>query len=126
MTAMSEELDAGVRATQIERDREAIERDEAQLTRDLEKLEHDLADPHHGDHGQVDVVVNNQQVRLPHRRDTGLEIKTAAMEQGVRIDVGFQLWQEFPDGTERQVGDQDELTVRAGAVFSAIAPDDNS
>lgn len=123
---MPEEHDARARSTQIERDREAIERDEAQLTRDIEKLEHDLADPHHRDHGQVDVVVNNQPVRLPHRRDTGLEIKTAAVEQGVRIDLGFQLWQEFPDGTERQIGDDDEVVVRTGAVFSAVAPDDNS
>jgi hypothetical protein len=106
----------------IERDTEAIERDEARLARDVERLEHDLGE----DHRQIDVVVNNKPVRLPSRRVTGLQIKEAAIKQGVKIDVGFQLWEELPGGRERQIGDSDEITVREGSRFTAIAPDDNS
>ncbi|MDT0264193.1 multiubiquitin domain-containing protein [Jatrophihabitans lederbergiae] len=100
----------------------AIEGDEERLARDTERLERDLEEQHR----HVDVQVNNNPVRLNARRETGLQIKDAAIEQGVQIDRGFQLWEELGEGRERQVGDTDEITVHEGARFTAIAPDDNS
>jgi hypothetical protein len=100
----------------------AIERDEEQLARDTEQLERDLEEQHR----HVDVQVNNNSVRLNTRRDMGLQIKDAAIAQGIQIDRGFQLWEELSEGRERQFGDTEEITVREGARFTAIAPDDNS
>jgi hypothetical protein len=106
----------------IKRDIETIERDEARLAHDVERLEHDLSEQRR----HVDITVNRKHVRLDTTRVTGLQIKQAAIQQGVHIDENFQLWEEFPDGTERQIGDHDHVTVHEGSSFSAIAPDDNS
>lgn len=105
----------------IAQDIAAVEEDEARLQHDVERLEHDLEDRR-----PVEVEVNNQPVRLPRHRVTGLEIKEAAIAQKVQIDLGFQLFEELGEGRERQVGDDDEVTVRDGTEFTAIAPDDNS
>ena len=121
---MSAERNTALNHDDIERDLEAIERDEAHLDRDVDRLEHDLDEQRQSQ--QVEVVVNTRPVRLLRRHETGLQIKRSAIEQGVPIDFGFQLWQEFPDGTERQIGDHDEVTVHPGTMFSAVAPDDNS
>lgn len=108
--------------SRIAQDVAAIERDEAPLALDTERLELDLDQ----ERRHLDVLVNTKPVRLGTRRETGLEIKDAAIEQGVQIDRGFQLWVELGEGRERQIGDADEITVHKGARFSAIAPDDNS
>ena len=105
----------------IAQDVAAIEQDEAWLQRDVERLEHDLEDRR-----PVEIEVNNKPVRLPRRRVSGLQIKEAAIAQAVQIDLGFQLWEELGEGRERQIGDTDEVTVRDGTRFTAIAPDDNS
>lgn len=105
----------------IAQDVAAVEEDEARLQHDIERLEHDLED-----HRPVEVEVNNQPVRLPRHRVTGLEVKEASIDQQVQIDLGFQLFEELGDGRERQIGDDDEVTVREGTRFTAIAPDDNS
>lgn len=109
-------------AGRIAQDVAAIERDEAQFALDTERLENDLE----REYPYVDVRVNTKPVRLGARRETGLVIKDAAIEQGVQIDRGFQLWEELGEGRERQIGDTDEITVPEGARFTAIAPDDNS
>jgi hypothetical protein len=108
--------------SRIDQDVEAIERDDARLEVDVERLDHDLRE----EHGPVEVVVNNHPVRLARQRVTGLQIKEAAIAQGVYIDLGFQLWEELGEGRERQIGDSNEVTVREGTRFTAIAPDDNS
>ncbi len=105
----------------VAQDVAAIERDEAWLQDDVERLEHDLEDRR-----PVDVEVNNKAVRLPRHRVSGLQIKEAAIAQGVQIDLGFQLWEELSEGRERQIGDTDEVTAHDGSRFTAIAPDDNS
>lgn len=105
----------------IAQDVATVEEDEAQLQHDVERLEHDLEDRR-----PVEVEVNKKPVRLPRHRVIGLEVKKAAIDQEVQIDLGFQLFEELGEGRERQIGDDDEVTVRDGTRFSAIAPDDNS
>ncbi len=117
-----QEPNGAERQGRISQDVEAIERDEARLEGDVERLEHDLSE----DHISVEVVVNNNPVRLEGHEVTGLQIKEAAIAQGVHIDLGFQLWEELGDHRERQIGDPDEVAVREGTRFTAIAPDDNS
>lgn len=72
------------------------------------------------------VSVNEQPVDLLRHIATGREIKTAAIEQGVRIQPNFVLQEELPNGTSRIIGDQDEVHWRAHLRFTALAPDDNS
>lgn len=80
-----------------------------------------------GKHGQTVVVtVNEQPVTLHGRTATGLEIKTAAIAQGVNIQPNFVLQEELPNGTSRIVGDGDEVHLRPHLRFTAIQPDDNS
>ncbi|EYT91817.1 hypothetical protein ThrDRAFT_02582 [Frankia casuarinae] len=73
----------------------------------------------------IPVTVNGQQVDLPDREVTGLEIKKAAIEQGVQIEVGFQL--SVREGQRyRVIGDVDPIRVHPKQEFIAVAPDDNS
>jgi hypothetical protein len=73
----------------------------------------------------VEVMVNGQAVELAERRMTGLEIKQAAIAQGVLLEETFQL--SVRHGQRYQVvGDDERITVRPNLEFLAVAPDDNS
>jgi len=72
------------------------------------------------------VTVNEQRVRLEGHEGTGGQIKTAAIAQGVHIQQNFVLQEELPNGTSRNVGDNDIVRLREHLKFTAIAPDDNS
>lgn len=74
----------------------------------------------------VTVTVNNKPVQVTGPRVTGLEIKEAAIAQGVQIDAGFQLSEELPSGETRIIGDADVVTVNKHSTFTAVAGDDNS
>lgn len=74
----------------------------------------------------VTVTVNNKPVEVPGPRVTGLEIKEAAVSQGVEIELDFQLALIRPNGKREIVGDDDEVTVNKNSVFVATATDDNS
>lgn len=74
----------------------------------------------------VTVSVNEQPVNLHGQTATGIEIKNAAIAQGVLIQSNFVLQEELPNGTSRIVGDNDKVHLRAHLRFTAIAPDDNS
>ncbi|MFF5039902.1 MULTISPECIES: multiubiquitin domain-containing protein [Streptomyces] len=72
------------------------------------------------------ITVNNKTVEVIGPRVTGLQIKEAAIAQGVQIELDFQLSQELPSGETRIVGDTDVVTVNKNSVFTAVAGDDNS
>jgi hypothetical protein len=73
----------------------------------------------------IRVTVNRHPVNLPDREVTGLEVKQAAIEQGVQIQVDFQLSVKRGDRYE-VVGDADAIRVHEHEEFLAVAPDDNS
>jgi hypothetical protein len=73
----------------------------------------------------VEVSVNRQPVRLPERLVIGVEIKQAAIAQGVAIGENFQLSVKRGDHYQ-VVGDSDEIRVHAHQEFVCVAPDDNS
>ena len=90
-------------------------------------------DPHShgGDHGtakskDIEIEVNSRVVTLPDREVTGLQIKQAAIEQGVIIQVNFVLQQELPNGSSQIIGDGDLVRIHRHMSFTALAPDDNS
>lgn len=80
--------------------------------------------PHHKP--AVDITVNKKPVTIPGPRVTGLQIKEAAIAQGVAIQLSFQLSEELSDRQRRIVGDNDVVTVHKGSKFFAVAGDDNS
>ena len=75
--------------------------------------------------GPTTVSVNGQPVTLPDREVTGLEVKQAAIAQGLPVGLEFQL--SVKRGNRYQVvADDDKIKVHQGQEFLAVAPDDNS
>lgn len=82
------------------------------------------ARPGHRD--RVKITVNKRPVRLDDDDVTGLEIKQAAIEQGVAIQLDFVLSLHLRDGGTRIIGDADRIEVDERSRFTAVAGDDNS
>ena len=78
------------------------------------------------DDGKVDVFVNEKLVTLNGSKQNGSSIKKAAIDQSVDIKPDFVLSIELGGGKTNLIGDNDEITVKAGDRFLAIANDDNS
>ncbi|MFF5537295.1 multiubiquitin domain-containing protein [Streptomyces cinerochromogenes] len=74
----------------------------------------------------VTVTVNGRPVVLPDHEATGLEIKRAAIAQGLPIDEGFQLSVRQGNGRYQVVDDNEPVHVHTHQEFLAVPPDDNS
>lgn len=74
----------------------------------------------------IEIEVNGRNVEMNKEVSTGLEIKGAAIAQGVNIQPTFVLQQELPNGSSKIIGDRDKVQLRNHMRFTAIAPDDNS
>lgn len=74
----------------------------------------------------VVIEVNTHKVKMPAGPASGLEIKSAAIDQGVKIEPSFVLQQQLPNGSAKVIGDDDKVSLSDHLVFTAIAPDDNS
>ncbi len=75
----------------------------------------------------VSVEVNTKQVVLTKHRVSGLEIKRAAVDQGVpHVTVHFQLIEIGKGNTVRGIADTQIVTVTKKSKFRMTAPDDNS
>lgn len=96
---------------------------------DTNTTTHRVEQDHHEGRGRghvTKVTVNNRPVRLTGDRVTGLEIKQAAIAQGVAIQLDFVLSMRLERGGSRIVGDTDQVKVEDHARFTAVAGDDNS
>ena len=74
----------------------------------------------------VTIEVNDHKVEMSAGPATGLEIKEAAIKQGVNIQVNFMLQVQLPNGSSKVIGDEDKVPLTEHLTFTAIAPDDNS
>lgn len=74
----------------------------------------------------VDITVNGHPVHMPGPEASGLEIKEAAIAQGVAIKLDFVLMQETAPGKRRIIQDQQHVGYTEHSRFFAIPPDDNS
>ncbi len=73
------------------------------------------------------IKVNNKPVKVTKRRLTGLEIKQAAVDQGVNIKVSFVLYELKKDGDMGPaIADDKAVTLHECDEFRCVAPDDNS
>jgi Multiubiquitin len=74
----------------------------------------------------ITITVNEKPFEIEGPKATGLQIKQAAIAQGVKIELSFVLSEELPNRKTRIVGDTDVVTVNKHSRFVAVAPDDNS
>lgn len=74
----------------------------------------------------VTVTVNNKPVQVEGPKVTGVQIKAAAIAQGVQLGQDFELAEELENGEQKIIGDNDVVTINKNSVFWATAPDDNS
>lgn len=74
----------------------------------------------------VDIKVNNKPVVLHRREVTGHDIKVAAIEQDVAIQLDFLLYIVDGNGQLEPVNDNQEVTVHEHERFRAVTPDDVS
>lgn len=75
---------------------------------------------------QIEVMVNEKPITIRRGVRTGLEIKQAAIDSGVAIQLDFILSLETGPGQTRIIGDHDRLRVKPSQRFLTIADDDNS
>ena len=80
----------------------------------------------HDDPKTIEIEVNDQKVEMRGELATGLEIKQAAVEQGVSIQTNFVLQLHLPNGSSKVIGDDDKVELSEHMAFTAIAADDNS
>lgn len=73
----------------------------------------------------VTISVNGQAVEMPKGEVSGVEIKQAAIAQGVAIQPDFSLFLRGKDGLD-PVRDGELIKLKKGDEFSAVAPDDVS
>ena len=77
--------------------------------------------------GTVTVTVNRKPVTLEKHRVTGMEIKEAAIAQGIEIELDFLLTLEASEGhPARVIADDEEITITKHSVFRANDGDDDS
>jgi hypothetical protein len=73
----------------------------------------------------IEIIVNHREVKLRGPKHTGLEIKQAAIAQGVAIQLDFQL--SVHKGKKWDVIDDAEpVNVNEHSEFRAVDSDDNS
>ena len=72
------------------------------------------------------ISVNRKPVEVDGPLTTGLEIKKAAIAQGVAIQAEFKLAKVGADGKQHIVGDEEKVDVREFKTFFATDGDDNS
>lgn len=75
----------------------------------------------------VTITVNDKPVNVQGPRVTGLQIKQAAIDQGVpNIQLNFVLMEQVGPHKTKVIGDNETITVNPHSKFVAIANDDNS
>ena len=73
----------------------------------------------------IEVSINSTTIQLE-VPTTGEEVKRAAIDAGIRIDLDFVLFLEREDGQADQIDDSDLVIVEEGVCFVVLAGDDNS
>ena len=85
---------------------------------DMNETQHAANEESRGSH-LFTVSVNQKPVKLLGHMETGLQIKTAAIEQGVPIQIQSLLEEELADGAFRTVADHERVQLRDGLRFRA-------
>ena len=73
----------------------------------------------------VVVLLNTRSVRLDRKKATGLELKDAAISQGVPIERSFALY-KLKGNHQTQITDDQVVHLHDGETFRCVHGDDNS
>lgn len=75
----------------------------------------------------IEIIVNKKAVSITQGKHTGLEIKQAAVDAGLAVQLDFVLTEIHGNSPNRPtIGNGDVVTVHPGSKFSLIADDDDS
>jgi hypothetical protein len=84
-------------------------------------------DPHREEaRVRIEIHVNEKPVHVHGHRHDGLQIKKAAIDQGVKIKLDFLLYLLRHGQPNQPIGDEEEIRVTHESRFHAISDDDNS
>ena len=72
------------------------------------------------------ITVNGSSISIAGPKTTGRQIKHAAIEAGVPIQIDFILSEELPNRKTRLVRDDEEVSIHEREAFVALENDDNS
>jgi hypothetical protein len=73
----------------------------------------------------ITIIVNGNPVAFTDHEVTGLQIKEAAINQGVAIQLDFNLF-EIKEKKLKPVQDTATVSIHKDQEFRAVTPDDNS
>lgn len=74
----------------------------------------------------ITIIVNEKSVTIQGHKATGMEIKDAAIAQGVAIQRDFNLFKVNPDNNLKQIKDDETIALHDKEKFRAVTTDDNS
>ncbi len=74
----------------------------------------------------IEIVVNGKQVNVPDGEVTGLEIKQAAIAQGLNIQLDFLVFRDLSNGQQVAVKDDEPVRVHHKERFDILSNDDHS
>jgi hypothetical protein len=75
----------------------------------------------------ITITVNNKPVTFHSAEVNGLQIKEAAIAQGVDIQLDFQLWEEAHGGHEmRSIADDEPVKIHNNLEFTCNTGDHDS
>lgn len=96
-----------------------LKKEEREIEGEIEQIER-------SEHEPFTIKVNNKAVRIVGHEHTGLQIKQAAINAGVKIQLDFVLSEELSHGRSRIIGDDQRIRIGEHSVFEAIPNDDHS
>lgn len=74
----------------------------------------------------ITVTVNGKPVVFHDEHATGLQIKEAAIAQGVNIKADFKLFLNREGHKPEAIADDQKIELKKGEKFRAVSPDDKS
>lgn len=80
----------------------------------------------HKGHETITVTVNGNPVVFEDKHTTGLQIKDAAIAQGVNIKADFKLFLNRDGHKPEAIADDQKVELKEGEKFRAVSPDDKS
>jgi len=74
----------------------------------------------------IEILVNGKSVTVPDREVNGLEIKQAAIAQGLNIQLDFLVFRDLSNGQQVAVKDDEPVRVHHKERFDILCNDDHS
>ena len=96
------------------------------MNQQTQVLDHERNPHPHPQAVTIEILVNGKPVVVHEKELTGLQIKQAAITQGVKIQLDFVLFEDLSNGKQVVVKDDQIVKLHEHQRFEAITNDDNS